>query len=95
MTSLQPSLGTSPETLPKSSTSAQNAGDGQDSETAPPVRAGLTPRHRESDLKVARGHITKPGSPLLRWAVVEAIQRQPAAECPMPPRPATAGTPKG
>jgi transposase len=39
--------------------------------------AGLTPRHRESDLKVARGHITKQGSPLLRWAVVEAIQRQP------------------
>ena len=25
--------------------------------------AGLTPRHRESDLKVARGHITKQGSP--------------------------------
>ena len=40
--------------------------------------AGLTPRHRESDTKVARGHITKQGSPLLRWAVVEAIQRQPA-----------------
>jgi transposase len=40
--------------------------------------AGLTPRHRESDLKVARGHITKQGSPVLRWAVVEAIQHQPA-----------------
>jgi transposase len=40
--------------------------------------AGLTPRHRESDLKVTRGHITKQGSPALRWAVVEAIQRQPA-----------------
>src|SRR5206468_9418917 len=40
--------------------------------------AGLTPRHRESDLKVTRGHITKQGSPLLRWAVVEAIQHQPA-----------------
>jgi transposase len=40
--------------------------------------AGLTPRHRESDLKVARGHITKQGSPILRWAVVEAIQHQPA-----------------
>ena len=25
--------------------------------------AGLTPRHRESDVKVARGHITKQGSP--------------------------------
>jgi len=41
--------------------------------------AGLTPRHRESDAKVARGHITKQGSPILRWAVVEAIQHQPAA----------------
>jgi transposase len=40
--------------------------------------AGLTPRHRESDLKVTRGHITKQGSRFLRWAVVEAIQRQPA-----------------
>jgi transposase len=44
--------------------------------------AGLTPRHRESDLKVARGHITKQGSPLLRWAMVEAIQHQPAASPP-------------
>ena len=40
--------------------------------------AGLTPRHRESGLKAARGHITKQGSPVLRWAVVEAIQHQPA-----------------
>ena len=39
--------------------------------------AGLTPRHRESDLKVARGHITKQGSTILRWALVEAIQHQP------------------
>jgi transposase len=30
------------------------------------IWAGLTPRHRESDLKVARGHITKQGSPILR-----------------------------
>jgi transposase len=40
--------------------------------------AGLTPRHRESDVKVARGHITKQGSPILRWALIEAIQHQPA-----------------
>jgi transposase len=40
--------------------------------------AGLTPRHRESDLKVARGHITKQGSTILRWAMVEAVQRLPA-----------------
>ena len=41
--------------------------------------AGLTPRHRESDLKVARGRLTKQGSRILRWAMVEAIQHQPAA----------------
>ena len=40
--------------------------------------AGLTPRHRESDTKVSRGHVTKQGSRMLRWAVREAIQRQPA-----------------
>ena len=34
--------------------------------------AGLTPRHRESDTKVHRGHITKQGSALVRWAAVEA-----------------------
>ncbi len=39
--------------------------------------AGLTPRHRESDLKVARGHVTKQGSRTLRWALTEAIQRVP------------------
>ncbi len=37
--------------------------------------AGLTPRHRESDTKVHRGHITKQGSRLVRWAAVEAVQR--------------------
>jgi transposase len=40
--------------------------------------AGLTPRHRESDTKVSRGHVTKQGSRLLRWALIEAIQRVPA-----------------
>ena len=40
--------------------------------------AGLTPQHRESDTVVRRGHITKQGSKLVRWAAVEAIQRQPA-----------------
>ena len=44
--------------------------------------AGLTPRHRESDIKVARGHITKQGSPILRWAMVEAVQHQPAGAPP-------------
>jgi transposase len=37
--------------------------------------AGLTPKHRESDLKVRRGGITKQGSKLVRWAAIEAISR--------------------
>jgi transposase len=40
--------------------------------------AGLTPGHRESDTTVTRGHVTKQGSKLLRWALVEAVQRGPA-----------------
>lgn len=40
--------------------------------------AGLTPKHYESDRTVRRGHITKQGSRLLRWAVVEAAQKIPA-----------------
>jgi transposase len=35
--------------------------------------AGLTPRLRESDTHSHRGHITKQGSRLLRWAAVEAV----------------------
>ena len=37
--------------------------------------AGLTPRHRESDLHVHRGPITKQGSRILRWAAIEAASR--------------------
>jgi transposase len=37
--------------------------------------AGMTPRHRESDTQVRRGRITKQGSKLVRWAVIEAVQR--------------------
>jgi transposase len=37
--------------------------------------AGLTPRHRESDTTVRRGRITKQGSKLVRWAVIEAVSR--------------------
>jgi transposase len=40
--------------------------------------AGLTPRHREPGIKVTRGHVTKQGSRMLRWALIEAIQRVPA-----------------
>jgi transposase len=40
--------------------------------------AGLTPKHRESDTKVHRGRVTKQGSPLLRWAAIEAVQKMPA-----------------
>ena len=47
-------------------------------------RSGLAPRHRESGLKVARGHITKQGSPVLRWAMTEA-----AGTSPPPARPAS------
>ena len=35
--------------------------------------AGLTPKHRESDEVVHRGNITKQGSPLVRWACIEAV----------------------
>jgi transposase len=38
--------------------------------------AGLTPRHHESDTTVHRGHITKQGSRLVRWAALEAVARQ-------------------
>jgi transposase len=44
--------------------------------------AGLTPRHRESDTKVIRGHVSKQGSRILRWALIEAIQHQPAGSRP-------------
>ena len=37
--------------------------------------AGLTPRHYASDTTVRRGHVSKEGSVLVRWAAVEAIQR--------------------
>lgn len=40
--------------------------------------AGLTPKHHESDTHVHRGRITKQGSRLARWAVVESVQRLPA-----------------
>ena len=38
--------------------------------------AGLTPKHRESDIKVNRGRITKAGSRLVRWAAVEAVAQR-------------------
>ncbi|HEU5392994.1 MAG TPA: IS110 family transposase [Streptosporangiaceae bacterium] len=44
--------------------------------------AGLTPRHHESDTKVIRGHVSKQGSRMLRWALTEAIQHQPASARP-------------
>jgi len=37
--------------------------------------SGITPRHYESDKTVRRGHISKEGSKLVRWAAVESIQR--------------------
>src|ERR1700744_5644563 len=44
--------------------------------------AGLTPRHYESDTRVSRGHVSKQGGRMLRWALVEAIQRAPAGSRP-------------
>jgi len=37
--------------------------------------AGLTPKHRESDTTVHRGQLTKQGSRLVRWAVIEGTVR--------------------
>jgi transposase len=37
--------------------------------------AGLTPKHHESDTHVHRGRITKQGSRLVRWAVIEGTVR--------------------
>lgn len=39
--------------------------------------SGVTPKHHESDTTVRRGHITKQGSRLVRWAAVEAVQNLP------------------
>src|SRR6266568_4672392 len=44
--------------------------------------AGLTPRHHESDTKVIRGHCSKQGSRMLRWALAEAVQHAPAPARP-------------
>jgi transposase len=41
--------------------------------------AGLTPKHRESDLHVHRYGITKQGSRLVRWAAIEAVQCAPVS----------------
>ena len=37
--------------------------------------AGITPRHYESDWTVGRGHISKEGCALVRWAAVGTVQR--------------------
>jgi transposase len=37
--------------------------------------AGLTPKHKESDTTVHRGQLTRQGSRLVRWAVVEGTVR--------------------
>jgi transposase len=42
--------------------------------------AGITPSHRESDSKVQRGHITRQGSGLVRWAAIEAVVRHHGGE---------------
>jgi transposase len=42
--------------------------------------AGLTPTHRESDTKVHRGHITKQGRNLVRWACRAPVFRSRSSE---------------
>lgn len=42
--------------------------------------AGLTPKHRESDIKVVRGRVTKMGSRLVRWAAIEATAKSRGTE---------------
>jgi transposase len=37
--------------------------------------AGLTPKHNESDTTVHRGQLTKQGSRLVRWSVIEGTVR--------------------
>jgi transposase len=37
--------------------------------------AGLTPKHKESDVKARRGRISKQGSRLLRWSLIEGTAR--------------------
>ena len=55
--------------------------------------AGLTPTHHESDEKVRRGHITKQGSRLVRWAAVEAVAHQRGAHRIGPPPPPSGRAP--
>jgi transposase len=38
--------------------------------------AGITPRFHELDRTARCGHISKEGCALVRWAAVEAVQRQ-------------------
>jgi transposase len=50
--------------------------------------AGLTPTHHESDTHVHRGRVTKQGSRLVRWAVIESVQVLPRTTAiARPPRP--------
>ena len=45
--------------------------------------AGLTPTVRSSDGKARLGHISRQGSPALRWALVEAAQKIPTGGGPL------------
>jgi transposase len=45
--------------------------------------AGLAPRVRSSDAKTRLGHISRQGSPHLRWALVEAAQHAARAKGPL------------
>ena len=45
--------------------------------------AGLTPHVRSSDNKARLGHISRQGSPVLRWALIEAAQHTPTGGGPL------------
>ena len=45
--------------------------------------AGLTPTVRSSDGKARLGHISRQGSPILRWALCEAAQHTPTGGGPL------------
>jgi hypothetical protein len=67
---------------PAGARSGRCRGDRRHPPLSRPRAAGLPDRadpcHRELDVKVSRGHVTKQGPRILRWAVTEAIQQQPA-----------------
>ena len=76
---IQQTPGVGRRSSPPSSPPVLGAGIGDVARFSSPEKpcrwAGLTPRHREPDLQVHRGPITKKGSRILGWAETEAASR--------------------